>query len=148
MTTVGSVVGAVLIYLGARVTATRSKEAATQATAVDAQESAVQAWQGLNEPLMKRIDWLEKRMTEADARHDRDRKAAEVERQQFQREIVGLKRALTKVQDEVHTWQRLAKVIARWATKLRDEVIRLGGDLPTTPGELLLVQALEDDQDS
>lgn len=137
---VASVLTAVLVYFGARFTASKSKEAATQATAVDAQESAVQAWQSLLQPYRDEVAQLRADLTA-------DRNTAKAERSSLEREITDLKRAMGKLQNEVTTWQRLAKVIARWATKLRDEVIRLGGDLPTTPEELLLVQALDDGRD-
>lgn len=142
--TAGSVVGSILLWRGAKFTADRSTEASRQATTVDAQEAAVNAWKELLEPYREEVARMRSEL--ADVREElagerTDRAAAqrvtdgEVERLQ---ERVGL---LTV---QLSEWKQMARVISRWATRLRDEVLRLGGTVPATPDELLVLQAIDD----
>lgn len=135
---VGTVVAAWLLYRGGGTQARNAKHAAEQTTHVDAQDSALRAWETLLEPYREevaalRLEISEERATRArEARENEQRFHAMDERIQF----------LTL---QVRHWKRLAKVIARWATTLRDQVLTLGGTVPATPDELLLIQSLDDD---
>ena len=83
-------------------------------------------------------------------REDRARQEAEAaEERERQREIVDAQLARLNERVEflsmqLRHWKSLARVMAGWATSLRDEVLRLGGTLPAEPEELLTLQAIID----
>lgn len=126
-----------LTYRGGTIQAEKSREGVARTADVSEQESALQAWQAMNEPLMKRVDWLEGRMKSTEARHEK-------ERLDFQSQIREMTENIEKQANQLRHWKSLARVIARWATTLRDEVLRLGGTLPAEPEELLTLQAIID----
>lgn len=134
----GTVVVAYLGYLGARFTASASKEGATRATDVDAQESALNAWQELLAPYRDEVTALRARVVAGEEKSEEERAA-------FQQQITLLTERIDFLAHQLRHWKRLARVMARWATQLRDQVLTLGGELPATPDELLLIQSLDDD---
>lgn len=136
----GTILVAYLGYKGAKFTASRAQEGVKQTSQVDAQESALIAWQALLKPYQERVAQLEIDLdTEREARA---RQASAISAEQdTQRET------MRRLQSEVTRWQGVAKTIARWALQLRDEVVRLGGTVPMTPEELLTLQAIEDRND-
>lgn len=148
---VGSIVtlvGAWLLYRGGRFTATSSQAGAEKAAHVGAQESALKAWESLLKPYREEVEQLRRELK--DERDDRAEQEARVERRRVEakaevdEQIAGMHRAMDGLSAQVGEWKRLAQTIARWATRLRDEVLRLGGTVPATPEELLTLQAIED----
>lgn len=130
--------GSYLVYKGVKATAAASKGAADRTSDVTAQDSALRAWEAINKPLIERVEWLEGRMLEAEEKSER-------EREDFQSQITKLMERVDFLTIQLQHWKRLAKVMARWATTLRDQVLSLGGTVPATPEELLLIQSLDDD---
>lgn len=148
----GTVVVAYFAYLGARHTANSSVAGVAQTSKVDAQESALQAWQELLEPYKIDVKDLRAELkAERDDRREHDKrveKARTEAKTEVDRQLEAMSREIATLRSEVGEWKRLAKTIARWATRLRDEVLRLGGTVPATPEELLTLQAIEDASDA
>lgn len=140
ITSAVTLVGSWLLFRGGKRTADASKAASENASHVDAQESALQAWQALLQP---HIDDLARVRSELDA----ERSARVAEAEQIAAEQATQRLEMTRLQSEVTRWQQVAKTIARWATQLRDEVLKLGGTVPATPEELLTLQAIDDAAD-
>lgn len=136
-------------WLGARSTAAGAKAGADRSADVTAQESALGAWQELLAPYRQEVAQLRAELIEE--RRDRAEQQVAVEARRKEREVVvqdqvdNLNTRIDNLTDELRHWKRLAKVIARWASTLRDQVIALGGVAPTTPEELLVIQTLDDD---
>ncbi len=133
--------GSWLLYKGVVRTASAAKDGVQQTTQVDAQQSALDAWQELLQPYrdevaVLRADLAAERTARAE-QHETERKAREAQVTRLTERIDLLTLQLTE-------WKRLARVIARWATTLRDELIRQGGTVPATPEELLTLQAIDD----
>lgn len=133
--------GSWLLYKGVVRTASAAKDGVQQTTQVDAQQSALDAWQELLQPYrdevaVLRADLAAERTARAQ-QHEAERKAREAQVTRLTERIDLLTLQLTE-------WKRLARVIARWATTLRDELIRQGGTVPATPEELLTLQAIDD----
>lgn len=146
-----TVVVAYLAYLGARATAAGAKAGVDRTSDVAAQESALSAWQELLEPYRAEVRGLRASLQEErDQRAARDRVAEErrLERERaVQSQMDKLSERIEVLTIELGHWKRLAKVIARWATTLRDQVLTLGGQVPATPDELLLIQSIDTDDD-
>lgn len=145
---VGTVVLAYFAYRGAKATAATARAGNDRAADVDAQQSALAAWQELLSPYRDEVKQLRLELTVE--RDDRASSQQRVEAMRLEREasVQAQMDKLTERIDlltmELAHWKRLAKVIARWATTLRDQVLTLGGTVPATPDELLLVQTIED----
>ncbi len=141
ITGVVTLIGAWLVYKGGKRTSETAKAATDGATRTDAQHSALEAWQHLLDPYISEVDRLRARITDEHNKRmeheESTREALEIQRQQ-----------IDDLRQNLATWQRVAKTIARWATALRDEVLRLGGTVPATPDELLTLQALDDADDA
>lgn len=144
----GTVIVAGLAYLGARHTAAASRAGAEKASHVDAQESALQAWQELLQPYKDDVRDLRAELRterEERAEHDRTVERRRIEaKAEVDEQMETMRREMAALTSQLGEWKRLAQTIARWATRLRDEVLRLGGTVPATPEELLTLQAIED----
>lgn len=136
---IGTGVTGAFIYLGARITANRSKEGVAQQTQKDANAQVIEAWEGLLQPYRDEVQMVRREQVE-DRKTHRDEIARILEEQNLQR------REMERLQSEVTRWKQVAKTIASWATQLRDEVLRLGGKVPATPEELLTLQAISEAQ--
>lgn len=145
---VGTVIVAGLGYLGATRTAAASKAGATQTSHVNAQESALQAWESLLQPYRDEVELVRRELREE--RDDRAEHEKRIERRRIEakaevdEQMDDMRREIALLSAQVGEWKRLAQTIARWATRLRDEVLRLGGTVPATPEELLTLRAIED----
>lgn len=146
--TVGTVAVGWFVLVGARHTANTSKAGAEQTSHVNAQESALQAWESLLQPYRDEVATLRAELK--DEREDRATQQTRIERRRIEakadsdEQMAVMRRQIEDLSSQVGEWKRLAKTIARWATTLRDEVLRLGGTVPVTPEELLTLQAIED----
>lgn len=136
ITALVTIVGSWLVFRGAKRTADASKAASENTSRVDAQASALDAWRELLDPYREEVRVVNKRLDQVNARLDG-----------AHAELDAQRKMVNRLQLELAHWQRLAKVIARWATTLRDQVISLGGRVPATPDELLVIQALDADED-
>jgi len=148
---IATVLVAWLALKGAGRTAAASKAASSEQAKVDAQESALQAWKDLLQPTIDEVERLrrdqkiqaeERAAKDAAEAKEREEKAAEIQQQ-----ILRLSERIDFLTMQLKHWKRLAKVIARWATTLRDQVLTLGGTVPATPEEMLLIQSLDDEDD-
>lgn len=132
---------AVLGFLGVRYTARSARAANADTVTVSEQENAVKAYESmvntLLEPLKGRVDELEEALVQ-------ERRARQHEQKNLLTRIEEQRERIDLLQIQLREWKRLAKVIARWATTLRDQVISLGGTVPTTPEELLIIQSIDD----
>ncbi|TIC78764.1 hypothetical protein [Nocardioides sp. GY 10127] len=144
----GSIAVAYITYRGARYTAAASREGARRTSDVDAQDSALQAWKDILQPYRDEVKLLrtelqqereDRALAERRASEDRDAVARQV-----RDDMVRMSERIDLLTIQVGEWKRLAKTIARWATRLRDEILRLGGEVPATPDELLTLHAIED----
>lgn len=133
----GTIVCGYFLLRGSKFTATKAKEGVEQASQVDAQQSALDAWEKLLQPYLDEVDKLRKQVTDMKFAQD-----AEHERREEQ--VIRLTERIDTLILQLSEWKRLARVIARWATTLRDELIRQGGQVPATPEELLTLQAIDD----
>lgn len=138
---VGSLAGAYLLYRGAIRTAGSAKEGVQQTAQVDAQQSAIDAWQELLQPYRDEVATLR---TDLDTERTQRRAAEAKERKERAEQVARLTERIDLLNLQLTEWKRLARVIARWATTLRDELIRQGGTVPATPEELLTLQAIDD----
>lgn len=156
---VGTVVGAVLLYKGAKLTGARAVEGTARTAEVDEQQSALTAWKELLAPVQTelararaeaerfRIELDEEReQRRATERRTEEERAAA--KKVVSQQMDALQAQVDKLRDEVKVWKRVAQTIARWATSLRDEVLRLGGTVPATPDELLTLQAIQETEQS
>lgn len=148
----GSVVAVLLGYLtyrGGLIQAAKASEGVARSADVAEQESALQGWKDLLEPY--RVEVREVRTELTKERQDRaakERQDAEDrarEKALVQKQMAEMAESIEALKGEVRRWKSLARVIARWATTLRDQVLTLGGTVPATPDELLLIQVLDDD---
>jgi hypothetical protein len=143
-----------LLYRGATRTAGAAKEGVHRTARVDEQQSALDAWKGLNEPILAEVGRLRDQVADLlrqqdTDKADRNRHDVTVQQQldaQTHR-LTGQAERIDLLTVEVKHWKSMAKAIARWATTLRDQVISLGGSVPSVPDELLLAQLLDDDTD-
>lgn len=133
-----AVVVAWIGYLGIKSTRSAAQNAPASAPGP---EAALAGWQAA---VAEFNDTVRKLRREQD--QDRERRA-EHDRA-VDEELTRQREQIEQLRGEVATWQRVAKTIARWATALRDEVLRLGGTVPATPEELLTLQAIEDAEQS
>lgn len=149
--TLVSVLTAILVYRGARITADRSKEGSLRSSEVDEQQSALTAWKDLLEPYQTEVRQLRTDLTtERQARQEQERRDIEDRanaKAQVDGQIEELNRRITSLTSQVAEWKRLARTIARWATTMRDEILRLNGTVPATPDELLTLRAIEESED-
>jgi predicted RNase H-like nuclease (RuvC/YqgF family) len=148
LVTIGTLIGSYLVYKGGTFTAAKAKEGSDATTSVTAQDSALQAWQNLLAPYQAEVLQLRKELDRERLQRLENQRVDEAARTEAKkvvdRELKALRGRVDKLTDEVRVWKRVAQTIARWATLLRDEVLRLGGTIPATPEELLTLQALED----
>jgi predicted RNase H-like nuclease (RuvC/YqgF family) len=137
LVTVGSCIGAFLVYKGGTFTAAKAKEGSDATASVSAQDSALKAWEGLLTPYRDEVASLRQEVAAltADLREERKERAAE---NLQQRERIGL------LTTELGEWKRVAKVIAKWAMAMRDELLRQGGVVPATPEELVVLNSIDD----
>ncbi|MBS45281.1 MAG: hypothetical protein CMH83_19355 [Nocardioides sp.] len=151
----GSLAAAVLLYKGTQFTAARAKEGVERSADVNAQTSALNSISGYNEQLREdnaglreRLDKVEQRLDdETTARRDQQRahdRELEGERRAREEQVTRLTERIDLLTLQLTEWKRLARVLARWGTALRDQVLTLGGTVPATPEELLTLQAIED----
>lgn len=140
ITGVVAVIGSWLVYKGGKRTADASKTAAKDTTRVDAQADALEAWKALLKPVQEELETVRQALNKE--RSDRNEESERITDEQ-----AAQRRQMERLQSEVTRWQQVAKTIARWATQLRDEVLRLGGSVPATPEELLTLQAIDEAAD-
>jgi predicted RNase H-like nuclease (RuvC/YqgF family) len=140
-----SIIGAWFLYKGAQKTTAAARAGSEQAAAVDDRADVMQAWKDLNAPLQAEVTRLHARQTELEQQQIAERQAAAAEARRMQAQITTLTERVDFLQVQLQHWKRLARVMARWATTLRDQVLTLGGTVPATPEELLLIQSLDDD---
>lgn len=150
---VGLVVVALLSLMAVRSQVRASREANADTVTQGEQETAVKALESMTlnllEPYRKEVDLLRKQIATDREEHTRRAAADKAERERKERAV---SERITKQSEridlltiEVKHWKSMAKAIARWATTLRDQVISLGGSVPTIPDELLMAQLLDDD---
>tara|TARA_R100000655_G_scaffold109699_4_gene165036 strand:+ start:564 stop:1049 length:486 start_codon:yes stop_codon:yes gene_type:complete len=139
---------ALLSYKGIKLQAKAAKDANRDTVTASEQETAVHALESMTlnllEPYREEVDLLRRQIKaideeRADERRDRERKAREIQDQ-----IAKQSERIDLLTIEVKHWKSMARAIARWATTLRDQVISLGGTVPTIPDELLMAQLLEE----
>jgi predicted RNase H-like nuclease (RuvC/YqgF family) len=139
-----------LTYRGAKITADRAREGNNRTADVNEQQSALDAWKSLTQPTLQEVDRLRTELkTERDeriAKERRDEKDRAAAKKLVQEQMDALNRRIDSLTQQLTEWKRLAQTIARWASRLRDEVLRLGGTVPATPEELLVLQAIEDSE--
>ena len=123
-------------YLGVTRQTRAAKAATDRATRKEDRDSALKAWEDLLDPYRDEVKQLREELAEERAARQEQQRRVDAE-QRSQRTMIE------DLTDQVKTWQRVAKTIARWATSLRDEVLRLGGTVPATPEELLTLQAID-----
>ena len=147
----GTVVTLILGYLtyrGGTIQAEKSRQGVDRTADVAEQESALQGWKELLEPYREEVREVRKELRqERDDRARQEREAAserEREKQVVARQLENLTERVEFLSLQLKHWKSLARVMARWATSLRDEVLRLGGTLPAEPQELLAMQAIID----
>lgn len=140
-----------LTYRGGTVQAEKSRLGVDRTADVAEQESALQGWKELLDPYREEVREVRKALAEErDDRAAKEREAAaEREREKLlvAAQIEGLTEKVEFLSIQLKHWKSLARVMARWATSLRDEVLRLGGTLPAEPQELLTMQAIIDADD-
>ena len=134
---IGSLGAAWLVYRGAQFTGTKAKEGVDQTSRVDAQQSALDAWQELLQPYRDEVAALRKQMSQM--KFDQ-----EAEHRRREEQVIRLTERIDLLTLQLTEWKRVARVLARWGATLRDQVLSLGGTVPATPEELLTLQALED----
>lgn len=133
----GTFLTGLLVYLGVRYTADRTKAGQDRDVDLKAQDSAIQAWKDLIGPYRNEVKELRDEVKAARVEQSQDRKLREAEMALLHREVASLR-------SELAEWKRLARVIARWAMKMRDQVLHLGGAVDATPEELLTLQAMDE----
>lgn len=153
ITALAAIIVGYLSYRGIRFQAQASRQANRDTVTVNEQETAVKALESMTlnllEPYRQEVVVLRKRVESSERDAARQIREAEEDRRNRERLVQQQMDKLTERIDlltiELGHWKRLAKVIARWATTLRDQVLSLGGDVPATPNELLLIQSIDDD---
>lgn len=136
-----TIIVAYLAYKGAVGTSRDASKVATAENDTTQQDRAVDAWRSMVETL---LGPLEKRITELQADLDTERSARESAGRQHTLELQRHAQTVQALTRELDEWRRVARVLAKWGTALRDEVLRLGGTVPATPEELLTLHAIED----
>jgi chromosome segregation ATPase len=129
----GLIGAAYLAYLGTRRQAAGAKEASSESSAQRSQDRALKAWEDLLAP---HIDELKRLRARDVARDEHDR--------QVDVQLRGLRLRVVQLERENDTLLSMARVIARWAVRLRNQVEKLGGDPGDVPHELETLQAIED----
>lgn len=137
----GTALAAYLTYLGVKFTANRAKEGVQQTSKVDAQQSALAAWEKLLEPYRQEVDRLRAEIGSMRETH-------RLEHERREEQVTRLSERIDLLNLQLSEWKRVARVIAKWATSLRDEVLHLGGTVPATPEELLTMQALDEREET
>lgn len=107
----GSVVGPGALALIKRALPSRGETADAKAAEAEADATAAGAWQGLYIELKHRVDGLEI-------------------------EVKGLRDSLREANDRVQIQALLLRSVCRWALLLRDELMKVGGNVPPTPPEV------------
>lgn len=159
VTTLGVVLAGYLTYLGIRHTTKASREANRDTVTTTEQANAVKAYESMTMNLLqpyvdetarlrKRVSDMETSREEERREYDRARAAERREREtkanEIQDQITRQTERIDLLTVEVRHWKAMAKAIARWATTLRDQVISLGGSVPSIPDELLVAQLLDE----
>lgn len=144
ITTVGVIAVAGFGYLGVRYTGRASGKANAEDLAAEQQANAEaaeqerfkQAWPELLDNI--RTEFVEP--LRAELRHEREA------RQELAKKVDDQGREIRSLSSEVHRWQQIARTLARWGLRLRDQVIALGGTVPSDPHELISLRAIEEAQ--
>lgn len=146
--TVVTLIGTYFLWKGVRYTADRARSGVDRTAEVDEQQSALDAWKELVTPYREEVVALRAELTneraERLAKERMDRVDREAAAERIQTQMAALTERIDLLTLQLNEWKRLAKTIARWATRLRDEVLRLGGEVPATPDELLTLRAIEE----
>lgn len=142
LTSAVAIAGSYLLYRGTRRQADTAQQASTSATRVDEQESALQAWKDLLAPLQQQVAVQAQEIAADRATRKKEREEWEAREAEILRRQERLSAELAAVRRDLGHWKRMAKAIAKWALALRDQVIALGGNAPSHPEELLLMQAV------
>lgn len=147
---VAAIVTAGLTYLAARHTARASREANKDTVSHAEQETAVEALTSMTvnllEPYRQEVALLRARVKDVEDARDAERKDRETKADEIQEQLTRQRERIDLLAVEVRHWKAMAKAIARWATTLRDQVLALGGSVPTLPDELLVAQLLDEDE--
>lgn len=157
--TLGTVLGAYLVYRGGRFTAVKAKEGVDTTVEQARSERAFSAWEALVTPMQKELDRVRGQVERLTAQLDEEREERREKERHDEEDRATAKRLVTEqlealqgqvdtLRDEVKSWKRVAQTIARWATTMRDELIRTGGKVPATPDELLTLTAIQEAEDS
>jgi predicted RNase H-like nuclease (RuvC/YqgF family) len=128
-------------FLGVRYTARSARSANNDTVTASEQATAVKAYESMVNTLLVP---MENRIGQLEGALVRETKARSTEQAKQSKRIEEQKERIDLLNIQLREWKRLAKVIARWATTLRDQVLTLGGQVPATPEELLLIQSLDD----
>lgn len=140
---IGTIAVAFFAFLGVRSQSRAAQTATDRASRKEERDSALEAWERLIEPTLKEVERLRSELAEERAARLAQQDETQQRQDRADQEQRSLKTMIEDLTDQVQTWQRVAKTIARWATSLRDEVLRLGGTVPATPEELLTLQAID-----
>lgn len=150
ITTAGVCLAGWLTYLGVRHTTRASREANSDTVSATEQATAVKALESMTlnllEPYRQEVDRLRLQVEAVESARATERREREEKAAQIQNQITRQTERIDLLTVEVKHWKGMARAIARWATTLRDQVISLGGSVPTIPDELLVAQLLDEDQ--
>ncbi|HEY0889382.1 MAG TPA: hypothetical protein VGE38_07215 [Nocardioides sp.] len=136
-----TIVVAYFAYRGAIGTSRDASKVATAENDTTQQDKAVEAWRSMVETM---LNPMQQRITELQTDLNAERAAREAAGEQHRRELDRHAETVRNLTRELDEWRRVARVLAKWGTALRDEVLRLGGTVPMTPEELLTLHAIED----
>lgn len=115
-----SAAAAVLVVLVGKVFTRRTDKATAERTVAEAEKVEAEAGAIIQAGYEKYIVLLEERLNRLEAR------------------VTDLETALRAEQAQTRSLTRLLRSTIRWALTLRDEVIRLGGEVPATPADVEL----------
>lgn len=142
VTTTGGIAVAVLGFLGVRYTARSSKRAnAEEAVAEEAQAEADNEQRRLREAWPELLDNIRTEFVEPLRKEVATERHA---RQELEKTVEEQGRQIRSLSSEVHRWQQIARTLARWGLRMRDQVIALGGTVPSDPDELITLRAIDD----
>lgn len=127
-------------WLGVRRQQAGAREASKETNAQASQDRALAAWEKLLQPHIAEIARLTLALDERDQR-DRERDAHD---QRVDLELRHQRRRIVQLERENDSLLSMARIITRWAVRLRDQVVELGGNPGAEPDELETLQALGD----
>lgn len=134
----GTAAAGMLAWLGVKATANAARHATDTTAHSTEQQQVLEAWKALVAPLSERVETLGRELAEERNARQELQRSSTARMQEQDRKLAAVTRDL----DE---WKRVARVLAKWGTTLRDQVLSLGGTVPATPEELLTLQALDPD---